>query len=77
MELGERIEAWCKATGKTYQDLADACGITVAAVYQWIGSGETTTKPKLGHLETIVELFGVSMERFFGKVPPAKKVKAS
>lgn len=77
MELGERIEAWCKATGKTYQELADAAGVTVASVYQWIGSGKTQTTPRHEHLVAIVEEFGATMEQFFGKVPPAKKSKAS
>jgi hypothetical protein len=80
MNLGERIDAWCKATDKSYQDLADACDITVAAVYQWVGTGrgrkKKQTKPELGHLEIVVgKVFGLSMEQFYGDVPA--KARAS
>lgn len=79
MDLGERIDAWCKATGKTYQDLADAAEVTVAAVYQWVGTGNPRVRknPQQPHLEAVVAELGVTMERFYGKVPAAKKAKAS
>ncbi len=73
MNLGERIHAWCKATDTSYQELADACGITVAAVYQWVGTGKgrkkKQTKPEVGHLEVVAKKLAGSMEVFFGEVP--------
>lgn len=71
MELGERIKLWRKARGLTQQDLADACEITVSAVSLWESGGST---PSQRHLTQIVDLFGVSMERFYGRAP---KVRAA
>lgn len=69
MDVGERISGWRKAKGLSRQKLADAVGVSVAAVYQWEGTGDSKTRPELRHLERVVEAFGISMERFYGRVP--------
>lgn len=74
MELGERIAAWRKSKGMSHAQLAKAVGVTVAAVYQWEGSGESKTTPSVTNLEAIVDAFGLTMERFFGKPPRVEKV---
>jgi len=66
VNLGRRIFSWRKSLDLTQQDLADACGITVSAVSLW-ESGET--QPSQKHLQSIVKLFGLTMERFYGRAP--------
>jgi transcriptional regulator with XRE-family HTH domain len=68
VELGERIKLWRKARGLTQQDLAETCDITVSAVSLWESGGGISQK----HLALVVDLFGVSMERFYGRVPKAR-----
>ncbi len=72
-DTGKRIAAWRKAKGLSYADLADAVGVTVAAVYQWEGSGGHKTRPALVTLEKIVDAFGLTMEQFYGPIPKAKR----
>lgn len=72
VDLGQRIATWRKAKKLTQQDLAEVCDISVAAVSYW-ESGDTAPSQK--HLNQIVELFDVSMERFYGSLP--KLAKAS
>lgn len=57
----------------THRDLADAVGVTPAAVYQWEGSGESKTTPSQEHLLAVARAFRVSMAEFWGPVPKAKK----
>lgn len=70
MQLGERIKTWRKARELTQQDLAEKCGITVSAVSLW-ESGDSAPSQK--HLVEIVDLFGISMERFYGRMPKIAK----
>ena len=73
MDIGHRIRAWREAKGWTQQQLADAVGVTHAAVYQWeLEGGDSKTTPSLARLESVAKALGVSMERFFGRVPKAK-----
>lgn len=69
MDLGIRIASWRKAKGLTRLDLAKAVGVSAAAVYQWEGTGESKTSPSQAHLELVVETLGLSMERFYGRLP--------
>ena len=69
MNLGVRIKSWRKARGLTQQDLAQVCNITCGAVSLW-ESG--LAAPSQRHLGEIVGLFGISMERFYGRVPKKK-----
>lgn len=72
MELGVRIAGWRKAKGLTQRELAERIGVSPAAVYQWEGCGDAKTKPALVHLEKLVDVLGISMERFYGRVPKPK-----
>lgn len=69
MDLGARIAAWRKHFGLPQRDLAVAAGVTVSAVSYW-ESGKTT--PTQANLAAIVEAFGLTMERFYGRVPKAR-----
>lgn len=77
MELGERIAAWRTVKGLSRDELAEKVGVTVAAVYQWEGTGEHKTKPSTDNLEKIAEAFGVTLERFYGRLPKPKARVAS
>lgn len=60
----------------TQRELADAVGVTRAAVFQWEGSGSgKPTSPSVENVEKIAGALGVSMAVFFGDIP--KKRKAS
>lgn len=72
MDLGERIAAWRKWKGWTVQQLAEAVGVSAAAAYQWEGSGKSKTHPAQPTLEKIVDAFGLTMERFYGRIPKAR-----
>lgn len=72
MDVGERIALWRKARGLTQQQLAKEVGVTPAAIYQWEGTGESKTSPSVANLEAVVEALGLTMERFFGRIPGAK-----
>jgi transcriptional regulator with XRE-family HTH domain len=66
MDVGDRIAAWRDTKGLTQHDLAERVGVTYAAVYQW----EThRTTPTLAMLSKIVKALGVSLERFYGRLP--------
>jgi transcriptional regulator with XRE-family HTH domain len=69
MDLGERIAAWRKAKGLTQRQLAAIVEVTHAAVGQW-ESGKTS--PLQEHLDAIVKHLGITMEKFYGRVPPSK-----
>jgi transcriptional regulator with XRE-family HTH domain len=76
MTLGSRIAAWRRARGFSHRELAKAVGVTRAAVYQWEGSGESQTTPSLPHLEAVVKVLGLTMEKFYGPLPK-REAKAS
>ncbi len=69
VDVHERIEEWSRLKGKSFQELADAAGVSVAAVYQWVGTKSTKTKPQLSHLEAIVKELGLTMAQFYGPIP--------
>jgi transcriptional regulator with XRE-family HTH domain len=69
MDVGARIKAWREAKGWSQQELADAVGVTHAAVYQWEDTGENKTTPSLAKLEKVAEAIGITMERFYGRIP--------
>lgn len=80
MEIGARIAAWRAAKGMTRQAFAKAVGVTVAAVYQWEGEGKSAnhhTTPTLESLDKIVDALGLTIVQFYGRIPTAKKAKAS
>lgn len=49
--------------------LAQAIGVTRAAIFQWEGCGKTCTAPTHENLEKLVEVLGLTMERFYGRIP--------
>lgn len=69
MTVGQRIRAWRKHAGLTERGLADAIGVTPPAIYQWERHGKI---PTLNNLQKMVDAFGISMERFYGRTPKAK-----
>jgi transcriptional regulator with XRE-family HTH domain len=68
-DVHERIATWARLKDRSFQDLANAAGVSVAAVYQWVGTKSTKTKPQLSHLEAIVADLGLTMEQFYGPLP--------
>jgi transcriptional regulator with XRE-family HTH domain len=72
VELCERIARWREHKGLSQQQLASKIGVTVAAVYQWEGTGESKTVPRLENLTALVEALGLTMERFYGRLPKAR-----
>lgn len=66
MDLGVRIATWRSHKKLTQQALADAADVTVSAVSYW-ESGDTS--PSQDHLEAVVKALGLTMERFYGRVP--------
>lgn len=69
MELGERIAAWRAFKGMSQRELARRLKISHPAISQW---EDGSTKPTQDNLAKIVDEFGISMERFYGRVPVAK-----
>lgn len=69
MTVGERLAAWMKVKGVTHQQLADKLGLTAAAVYQWVGTGESQTMPSLANLEAAVRALDLTMLQFYGRIP--------
>jgi transcriptional regulator with XRE-family HTH domain len=70
MDVGQRIDAWCKLKSVDHHALAEMVGVTYAAVYQWVTS---RTDPSLSMLEKVVGAFDLTMEEFYGPLP--SKVK--
>ena len=69
MVLSIRIVSWRKAKGLTQGDIAKACGVGVPAVSQW-ESGKA--EPTHDHLVAAVARMGLTMPRFYGRVPKAR-----
>ncbi len=77
MDLASRIAAWRKLKGLTQRELAEAVGVSAAAVYQWEGTGESKTSPSQPHLEALVDALGLTMEKFYGRIPKSIESRAS
>lgn len=71
MDLSIRMASWRSAKKLTQQQVATACRVTVSAVSLWESGG---ARPSQQHLEAFVELLGVGMARFYGRVPKARAV---
>jgi transcriptional regulator with XRE-family HTH domain len=69
VELNERIEAWRTWAGLNKTELARKIGVHMESVIQW-ENGATT--PKSSNLEKIAAACGISMGRFWGRVPGKK-----
>ncbi len=69
VDLGKRISSWRALRRLKQQDVADACDVSAPAVSMWETGAAT---PKHEHLLLIVQLFGISMAKFYGHVPGQK-----
>lgn len=69
MDLSIRIAAWRKARGLSQSVLAVAAGVTVSAVSKWEAGAAA---PSQSHLTAIIDRMGLSMARFYGRVPRAR-----
>lgn len=70
MNLGERITRWRKLRGLRKTDLATAADVSISAVIHW---EKNENAPTVASLNSIVELFDLTMEEFYGEIPKAKK----
>jgi putative transcriptional regulator len=75
MELGPRVRAWRESRGWTQADLAERTGLSRAAICQIEGAGKYKSDPSQKSLNAIVEAFGVTYTRFYGRVPAPKRSK--
>jgi transcriptional regulator with XRE-family HTH domain len=69
MDLSIRIAAWRKAKGLSQAALAIAAGVTVSSVSHW-ETGDWA--PSQAHLAAIIDRMGLSMARFYGRVPRSR-----
>ena len=72
VDLGTRINTWRRHRGLTQTALAEAVGVTVAAVSLWESAGKNKTVPTQGNLSAIVEALGITMSQFYGTLPRVK-----
>ena len=72
-DLSKRIVAWRLFTGLSREQLASSVGVSVAAVYQGEGTGESKTQPSTTNLAKIADAFDVSLAVFFGRVPKVNR----
>lgn len=71
MDLGSRITAWRKQRDLTQVELAERAGVSPSAICQW-ESPKYKAAPSQASLEAIVAALGLTMERFYGRVPRAR-----
>ncbi len=69
MDLSARIAFWREDKRMTVGELAAKCDVTVAAVYQWEGTGKSRTSPSQKHLASLVKALGMTMAEFYGALP--------
>lgn len=76
MNLGARIRSWRERKAWNQAQLADAAGLSRAAICQYEGGKGT---PSQNALAMIVDALGLTMEQFYGAIPttPTKKTKAA
>lgn len=75
MDLGTRIRSWRASRGYTQGELAKLAGVSVAAVCLWEGTGKRQNSPSQKHLDKVVKGLGLTLEKFYGKVPKPSKAK--
>lgn len=76
MELGARIKAWLGIRGMSQKALAEAVGVTPAAVTAWVKVGDEATSPTQKNLESIVKALGMTMAEFYGGMPESRSSAA-
>lgn len=77
MNLGLRIAAWRKERGLSQRKLAALIGVTPQAVCMWESKKDWQNMPSTRSLTKLVEVLGVTMERFYGPLPKSKKRAAA
>ncbi len=77
-DLHERIGAWLRAKGLSQRQLAKAVGVTPSAVSYWLSKDKRKREtPTTDNLTKIVNVFGLTMPEFYGRLPAAKKRRAA
>lgn len=74
IELGERIAGWRHARGWSQAELADKLELTAGAVSNWEVNSEVPTGK---NLQKLVDALEVTMQQFWGRIPPPKKKRAA
>ena len=70
-DLHERIKRWRVAKKLSQTQIAEGLGITVSAVSYWEGGGKKRTSPSHENLARLVEFLGLTIPRFYGRLPEA------
>jgi transcriptional regulator with XRE-family HTH domain len=77
MELGSRIKAWREHKGLSQRKLAALLDVTPQAVCMWESSKDWKNLPSTRNLTSfVVDVLGITMERFYGSVPKRKRAAA-
>ena len=63
IKLAENIKAFRKERKMTQEQLAEALGVTVGAVYKW---EQDMSKPEISLIMEMADLFGVSIDVLLG-----------
>ncbi len=71
--LGERIASWREHRGLTQVALAERLELTAGAIANW---EVNTAVPTGKHLHELVDVLGLTMQQFWGRVPARKKKRA-
>lgn len=69
IDVGARIAHWRRARKLTQWDLAKKIGVTQSAIHHWESEGDDRTQPSVANLEKVVKALGLTMERFYGRLP--------
>jgi transcriptional regulator with XRE-family HTH domain len=72
MDLGTRIRLWREARGLNQRDFAKQVGVTPSAVSYWESAA---CEPTHESVEKIADALGITVSRFWGEVPKARRVK--
>lgn len=75
MDFGPRIKAWREHLGLSQKELAEAIGVVPATVCMW-ESEDYEHGPNRKNLEELLKIFGITLLRFYGPLPRAKKKPA-
>lgn len=76
--MGTRLSAWLKWRDISQRELQrelarTSVKVTASAINAWV---KNRNAPKLGHLEAVQEVLGITMLEFYGKVPSRPRKKA-
>lgn len=77
MDLRTRIRLWREFKGWTQAKLAEQAGLSRASVCHYEGAGKRQSDPSQAALNEIVTALGLTMAKFYGEIPKAKKRAAA